>query len=122
MHDSGKRQQFDTGAVRDTAEDKPRIDLISPFAKRRLGAWLSAGAKKYKERNWEQGMPISRCVASLERHVAAYQAGETEEDHMAAVMCNAMFIMHYEEMVKRGVLAPCINDMPNYKPLTDEGV
>ena len=114
MKDSGERQQFETGAVRDAAADKPRIDLISPFAKRRLGHWLLLGAKKYAERNWEAGIPISRCIASLERHLAAYQAGENDEDHLAAVMCNAMFAIHNEEMVKRGVLPESISDMPDY--------
>jgi hypothetical protein len=114
MHDSGDRQQFDTGAVRDTATDKPRIDLISPFAKRRLGEWLRKGAAKYAERNWEKGMPISRVLASLERHLTAYEAGDSSEDHMAAVMCNAMFILHYEEMIERGNLPAELNDRPDY--------
>lgn len=115
MHDSGERQEFSTGAVRDTATGKPRIDLISPFANRRLGEWLRLGAVKYAERNWEAGMEISRCVASLHRHLAAYQAGDTDEDHMAACMCNASFIMHYEEMIKRGVLPKELDDRPNYQ-------
>jgi hypothetical protein len=35
MQDSGKREAFESGAVRDTAEGKPRPDLISPFAAER---------------------------------------------------------------------------------------
>lgn len=114
MNDSGTRQQFDTGAVRDTGEDKPRVELISPFALMRLGDWLAAGANKYTARNWEQGMPLSRCVASLFRHLLAYMAGETDEDHLAAIMCNAMFLMHYEAMINRGVLPEELDDMPKY--------
>jgi len=118
MHDSGERQQFETGAVRDTATDKPRLELISPFALHRLGDWLAEGARKYKDRNWELGIPIARCVASLLRHTEAYLAGDTEEDHMAACMCNSMFILHYEEMIKRGVLPASLNDLPNYNQPT----
>lgn len=114
MHDSGKREQFETGAVRDAAEDKPRIGLVSPFAMRRLGAWLTLGAKKYDERNWEKGMPFSRVIDSLMRHVAAFQAGETGEDHLAAIMCNAMFLMHYQDMIDIGVLPESLDDMPRY--------
>jgi len=114
MHDSGKRQGFDTGAVRDTAENKPRPDLISPFAKMRLGDWLRKGAEKYAARNWEKGIPIGRCVEAIERHLCKYEMGMRDEDHMAAVMCNAMFIMHYEEMIKLGVLPATLNDMPDY--------
>lgn len=119
MDDSGKRQQFGTGAVRDTADDKPRIDLISPYAQVRVGLWLLEGAKKYAERNWEAGMPISRCIASLERHLQQYKMGLTNEDHLAAIACNAQFIMHYEEMIDRGILPPEIDDMPHYERKDD---
>ncbi len=114
MNDSGAREEFSTGSVRDTAEDKSRPDLVSPFALDRLGEWLRKGAKKYSERNWEKGMPISRVMASLCRHVLAYQEGRKDEDHMAAVMCNAMFVLHYEEMIARGVLPAELSDMPRY--------
>jgi hypothetical protein len=105
MTDSGKRQAFGKGmAIRDTADDKPRPDLISPFAEERQGHWLRMGAAKYAERNWENGMPFSRCVASLKRHVMRYQQGKQDEDHLAAIMFNAMALIHYEEMIERGRL------------------
>lgn len=114
MQDSGERQSFETGAVRDTAEGKSRPDLISPFATERLGDWLMLGAQKYSERNWERGIPVSRTLASLHRHLMKYQQGSKDEDHLAAIMCNAMFILHTEEMVKRGVLPESLLDMPDY--------
>jgi len=117
MTDSGKRQTFGKGrAMRDTAEGKPRPDLISPFAEERQGHWLRMGAEKYAERNWEAGMPFSRCVASLKRHVMKYQQGMQDEDHLAAIMFNAMALIHYEEMIERGLLPPGLNDMPIYRP------
>jgi hypothetical protein len=116
MHDSGERESFNTGAVRDTAIGKPRIDLISPFAEARLGAWSALGAAKYSERNWEAGMPLGRILASLCRHLNAYRAGDTSEDHLAAVMWNAMALAHGEEMVKRGVWAAELADLPSYTP------
>ncbi len=122
MHDGGKRQSFSTGAVRDTADGKPRPDLISPFALMRLGEWLRLGAEKYDERNWEQGIPIQRCIASLYRHLLAYQAGENDEDHMAAIMCNSMFIIHNEEMIADGVLPAELDDMPEYGPFDEQVV
>ena len=114
MHDSGRRQSFASGAIRDTADDKPRPDLISPFAIERLGEWLRLGARKYEERNWEKGMPVSRCVASLYRHLMYYHQGHRNEDHLAAILFNAMAIIHYEEMVKRGMLPLDLLDMPDY--------
>jgi len=114
MHDSGQRQSFASGAIRDTADEKPRPDLISPFAIERLGEWLRLGARKYKERNWEKGMPVSRCVASLYRHLMYYHQGLRNEDHLAAILFNAMAIIHYEEMAKRDVLPVELLDMPDY--------
>lgn len=116
MHDSGKRQEFNSGAVRDTADDKPRPDLTSPFAEDRRGAWMLAGARKYAERNWEKGMPNSRYMASLMRHVMRYRQGDRSEDHLAAICFNAEAIMHNEEMIKRGLLPPELDDMPDYTP------
>lgn len=115
MEDSGKRQQFDTGAVRDTADGKSRPDLISPYAQLRKGQWLRLGAEKYAERNWEKGMKISRCIASICRHLFQYMTGSTNEDHLAAIAVNAEFIMHYEAMIKKGLLPSDLDDMPKYE-------
>ena len=116
MNDSGKRETFSTGAVRDSAEGKPRPELISPFAMERLSEWLRKGAEKYAPRNWEAGIPLSRCTASLCRHLLKFQQGATDEDHVAAILCNAMFIAHIQEMCKRGVLPESLLDMPDYRP------
>ena len=116
IKDSGMLENFETGAVRDTQVGKPRPDLISPFATERLGAWLALGAQRYDERNWESGMPFSRVLASLERHLTSYKQGCKDEDHLVAIACNAMFLLHYEEGIKRGFLPPGLNDMPVYLP------
>ena len=117
MQDSGQRETFETGAVRDTAEGKVRPDLISPFAVERLSEWLRLGAEKYAPRNWEKGLPVSRCTASLCRHLMKFQQGCTDEDHIAAILCNAMFIAHIQEMCKRGVLPESLLDLPKYEPM-----
>ena len=111
----GEQQSFGEGlAIRDTASDKPRPDLISPFAEERLGQWLRMGAEKYGEHNWSKGMPFSRCVASLRRHMMRYQQGLRDEDHLSAIMFNAMAIIHYEEMIKLNQLPPQLDDMQRY--------
>lgn len=114
MKDSGKRQGFETGAVRDTAEGKPRLELISPIFLSRLGEWLAKGAAKYAARNWEKGIPTDRSMASLMRHTNDYREGKRDEDHLAAIACNIMFIIHTEEMVRRGVLPKELADVPSY--------
>ena len=115
IQDSGKRETFETGAVRDTAEGKCRPDLISPFAIERLAEWLRLGAEKYTPRNWEKGLSVSRTIASLCRHLMKFQQGYSDEDHIAGIMCNAMFIAHTQEMIKRGVLPESLLDMPKYE-------
>src|SRR5690348_13247448 len=101
VKDSGERQSFDTGAVRDTQENKPRPDLISPFLKWRLGAHLAKGAKKYQERNWEKGFPFSRLLASAERHLTEFEMGMQDEDHLAACIFNLMAIIHFQEIGRK---------------------
>jgi hypothetical protein len=119
MESGDTQQQFSTGAVRDQVEDKPRPDLISPFAEERLGEWLRLGAIKYSERNWEKGIPNARCFASLKRHVMWFNQGDTKEDHLAAIIFNAMAIIHNQEMIDRGVLPAELDDMPRYVTVTE---
>lgn len=121
MKDSGSRETFAGGAVRDTHSEKIRPDLISPYADSREGEWLRKGAVKYDERNWEKGIPISRCLASLERHLVAYKQGLSDEDHMAAIRTNAGFILHFEEMIQRGLLPSELDDLPRYEGAEDKG-
>lgn len=119
VKDSGAREVFTTGAVRDTANDKPRPDLISPFFLTRLGEHLRKGAVKYSEWNWAMGIPSSRCYASCMRHLMAYAMGKTDEDHLAAAAFNIMAIIHNEEVEGRVRLVAVdpeevLNDMPRF--------
>lgn len=95
--DSGERQEFETGMVRDTQTGKPRYDLIPSLALRRVADLYARGAEKYGDNNWHKGQPFSRTLASLERHLHQFKDGETDEDHLAAVVWNTLAIMHYQE-------------------------
>lgn len=98
--DSGKRESYDSGMVRDTQDDKPRFDLLLPIGVpysdqflTRVAGLLARGAEKYSERNWEKAegeAELTRFKASALRHLMQYLAGETDEDHMAAVVFNLM--------------------------------
>jgi hypothetical protein len=117
IKDSGNREEFTTGAVRDTADDKSRPDLISPFFLNRLGFHLANGAKKYTEWNWAKGIPSSRCWASLHRHLNAYAMGQFDEDHLAAAAFNLMAIIHNEEVTEKDAklsLTNGVDDMPRF--------
>jgi len=97
VQDSGKREQYGTGAVRDTDEGKPRYELIPVAALRRVAQHYANGARKYSDRNWEKGIPISRCYAGALRHLYAFQEGEADEDHLSAVVFNVLAIIHFYE-------------------------
>ncbi|MBE3038425.1 MAG: hypothetical protein IMZ62_06405 [Chloroflexi bacterium] len=104
-------------SIIDECEGKPRIDLISPYAQEREGAWLALHAHD-DARKWErggEGYSIAQCLASLERHVQAYKRGDLSEDHMAAIRTRAGFIIHFEEMIKRRLLPETLADLPWYE-------
>ena len=98
VKDSGSREAFGTGAVRDTAEDKPRPDLISPFVLERIGNHMRKGAQKYCAWNWAKGIPSSRFYESLMRHLMKYAQGLRDEDHLSAAVFNLMGLIHNEEL------------------------
>jgi hypothetical protein len=111
LNDSGKREQFETGSVRDTAEDKPRYELIPVEALERLAMLYTRGAKVYGPDNWSRGQPFRRVFGSMLRHAFAWAKGERDEDHLAAVAWNAFALMYFEEALKKGTLPDSLNDM-----------
>ena len=112
LEDSGDRTSFRNGAVRDRGGDKGRPDLISPFFEERLGVHMRKGAEKYNDWNWAKGMPNAEYWASLRRHVMQAEMGMTNEDHLSAIVFNAMAIIHNQECIKRGLLPEVLNDWP----------
>jgi nucleoside 2-deoxyribosyltransferase len=114
LQDSGKRQSFDTGAVRDLRENKGRYDLISPIALKRLAVVYEKGASKYSDRNWEKGMPICRYLDSAMRHIQQHLEGYRDEDHLGQSAFNIFAAIHTGEMIERGLLPKELNDLPNY--------
>lgn len=94
LPDSGARQTFASGSVRDTQENKGRYDLLPFTALERIAIHTEHGAKKYGDRNWEKGQPVSRYINSAIRHITKFCMGRTDEDHLAAAIWNLMCIMH----------------------------
>lgn len=110
INDSGKRISYgENAAMREPATGKGRFDLITPFALDRLAHWYELGAGKYAPRNWEKGIPWSRCLDSALRHLNKFQRGMTDEDHLAAAAWNIFAIIHYQEL---GMTE--FNDIPDY--------
>jgi hypothetical protein len=95
-------------------KEKTRLELLSPFAMEQVGKVLTFGAKKYADRNWEQGISWSRIIGAILRHVIAYMRGETLDpetglSHAAHIMCEAMFLLHFEQT------KPEFDDRPKYE-------
>lgn len=96
--DSGVREVYDSGMVRDVQAGKPRFDLLRPagvpYAYQmltRFAELMARGAEKYGDRNWEKAEgeeEYNRFLSSAARHFEQWLAGERDEDHAAAVWFN----------------------------------
>jgi len=114
--DSGAREVMPTGSQRDTREGKGRFDLITPFAMARLAGVYERGAVKYDARNWEKGQPFSRLFDSATRHLNRFAMGWTDEDHLAQALWNIAAIIHFQELIARGIGDfAALDDMPKYE-------
>ncbi len=89
-----------------------RVDLIPQIMLNRLGGLYYRGAEKYGDNNWQKGIPLSRIYESLFRHMIQWYAGDTSEDHIAAVIWNATAIMWTENAVAYGDLPEGLTDLP----------
>lgn len=93
---------FETGAKRDSNEDKPYVHNLKGYTELRFGYLTRMGAKKYGDGNFLKGIPSDVAWESLRRHVAKYDMGDTKEDHLAAIIFNVQLIMLNEQ--KEGML------------------
>lgn len=110
--DSGRMQEFETGAHRDSDDDKPRMSLVPPIPLRRIAWVYTVGASKYGVNNWMQGMPYTRYLDSALRHIGDFQLGDDKEDHLAQACWNLMAIMHHQSHGPTN-----LNDLPNLRVL-----
>lgn len=112
VKDSGERQVFDTGSVRDKQQGKGRYDLIPPYPLKRLAVHYENGARKYPEWNWTKGQPLSRYLDSTLRHIYTYMNGDRSEDHLSAAVWNLFSFIHTEEMIRIGKLPESLDNYP----------
>jgi TPP-dependent pyruvate/acetoin dehydrogenase alpha subunit len=121
LPDSGARSEFETGAVRDAMKGKGRPSLIPIAALRAVARRFEDGAEKYQERNWEKGIPLSRFIDSLYRHLWAYMEGDESEDHLGAIIWNAMCLAQTSEWIEQGLLPDSLDDIGAFEiPLDTE--
>lgn len=110
--DSGRRQEFGTGSVRDTRDGKGRFDLLPPAAVTLLAKHFEAGSAKYGDRNWEKGQPLSRYLDSALRHIFKVLADQQDEPHAEAAAWNLMAFLETRERILSGRLPKELDDMP----------
>lgn len=104
LKDSGRRQEFASGMVRDVTEGKTFWSLVwdGPML-RRWAEHLTKGAVKYAKRNWMKAAgeeELERAKDSAARHFSQWMAGETDEDHAAAVFFNINLAEYVREKLR----------------------
>ena len=92
----GKRI-FESGSQRDDDTHKPLVNHLTAYVRLRFGYLLRIGANKYGKNNWQKGQPTEAALESLHRHLAKYELGDREEDHLSAIIFNVQLIMKNEE-------------------------
>ena len=100
-----------TGAARDALASKIQTHLV-PFELIAFAAiGLNYGAEKYAPRNFEQGLPLSAHLNSIDRHTRALMAGELvdSESGLLHVHLLASSIAMLAHNWHNGV---CENDIP----------
>lgn len=86
---------------------KLRYDLLEPFALQELVRVFTKGAEKYEDNNWLKGMQWNKVLASLKRHIAAFEQGEDFDPelgtyHMANAAWNCMALLSYYKHYPQG--------------------
>lgn len=92
VKDSGKREQFSGGMVRDVEDNKTDYTFIldGPMFDR-WAEHMTKGAKKYGDRNWMKANgeeELARFRRSALRHMRQWMRGDKDEDHASAVFFN----------------------------------
>lgn len=116
VKDSGVREQFASGAVRDTQDGKQRPDRVLYWlpleALERVAKHYENGSHKYERDNWRKGIPASRCLASAFRHLFQWMMGDRGEDHLSAVVFNVFCIITWEQLGRADLLDAPLSASP----------
>lgn len=88
-------------------DGKPDMALLPLTGLEGVAQVLTYGAKKYAAWNWAKGQPWSVPVASMLRHLAALQRGETVDPesglpHVDHIACNAVFLSTFYRTFPEG--------------------
>lgn len=104
IKDSGKRQKYKGGMVRDITDGKIDYSLVfdGPLIDR-FAEHLTKGAMKYDKRNWMRAdgqEELDRFKESAVRHFRQWLRGDNDEDHFAAVIFNLNAFEYLKEKLQ----------------------
>jgi len=111
IKETATKAQFETGAVRSSAEGRGMYDLVPSVVVDRLAKLLEKGAAVHGLNNYQKGMNIRRCMSSLLRHAFQVLDGDETEDHLAAVIFNAGAVMFFRDKIKNGERPEFLEDL-----------
>ena len=94
--DSGNRRKFESGAVRDMAEGKGRMDLLPWAAIMEVSKHAENGSKKYGPHNVDKGINTASFADSGARHLAKWIDGWDDEPHLLAAAWNLLWAIQME--------------------------
>lgn len=101
-----------TDGVRSSDDGKPRFGLVPWSVITKLAIHYANGSLHYGDRNWEKGLPISRYIDSIHRHLHYWEMGATDEPHLIAAIWNMMNVDWTLDAIARGELPPELDDRP----------
>jgi hypothetical protein len=102
-----------------SVDGEARSDLIPYSSLKRVADVYERGANLYGERNWENGMPLSRLLDSSIRHLFQAVAGKDDEDHAAQGAWNAIGFVETLWRIKKGYLPEKLDNRPSLKKEKD---
>ena len=111
LPNSGKHAEYDTGAIRDSKTGNGLPSLLPPVALRAAAKRFEDGAVHYGKNNWQKGIPLSRYVDSLYRHLWQWMEDEQDEDHGGAIIWNVMCMIQTKDWIDKGKLPEELNDL-----------
>jgi hypothetical protein len=86
---------FNSGAS--SSEEKPRYDLIPHEAMTAVAKRFALGARTHGDRNYENGWNDAAFIRDRFNHLIEHAMraanGDTSEDHLGAVLCNAAILI-----------------------------
>ena len=102
-------QELKTGVKKD--EGKARFELLAYEVIEAVARILTAGARKYADRNWEKGIAYGRVFGAVQRHLAAWwntkltngdgiNHADGNESHLDHAITELMFLSAYEKRNK----------------------